>query len=330
MALVSMRKSGTVLGGAALLVAAFAAGWLARGVREPAPPPMREIREAGLAPGRWINPLLECEEAEAVLRRPALRPFKHRLQTLVDVRRTTGDIEFGSVYFRELNDGSWVGVNEQVGYIPASLLKLPVLISALKRAERDPAFLGRRVRFPGGRDLNAVMHFRPPEALASGASYTVEELCTRSVRYSDNNATGLLSELIPAPEQERTLRGLGVLPEMLEARGKLNVKTVSAFFRVLYNASWLDRERSELALEMLSRSSFREGIVAGVPADVRVSSKYGEAALQLRSYQLHEFAIVYHERRPYLLGVMSQGSDLAAMTRFIRDVSRAVYDEVDR
>lgn len=316
---------------AVALAAAFLAGWFLRGPLEHSGlPPVREIRDQGPARWRFINPLLECDSAESLLQLPELVSFKSRLSALVKERRAAGDIVFASVYFRELNDGPWIGINESIGYLPASLLKLPTLIAVLRRAERDPAFLSQRVTFEGRRDDNAMIVFRPPETLAPGRSYTVEDLCRRMVRYSDNNATGLLNALVTIPEQSEVLQGLGVLPELVETRGKLDVKTVAAFLRVLFNASYLDREHSETALEMLSQSYFRAGIIAGVPDEVAVCSKYGEAGLGAGVVQLHEFAIVYHESRPYLLGVMTQGRDFELLARFIRDVSRATYEEVDR
>jgi beta-lactamase class A len=313
------------------LAAAFAAGWLAGGRgRELRESPMRMIREQAPPGWRFINPLLECDLAEERISRPELISFKDTLVALVKARRASGEIISASIYFREFNDGQWIGVNEKTSYIPASLLKLPTLVAVLRRAGRDPGFLAREVTYQDRRDDNAIMAFRPETTLEFGRSYSVEELCRRMVRYSDNNATGILNSLVPLPEQDETLRGLGVLPELVAARGKLDVKTVSAFLRVLYNSSYLDRERSELALEMLSHSSFRDGILGGVPTEVGVCSKYGEATVSPGIRQLHEFAIVYHDRRPYLLGVMTQGRDLQPLVRFIREVSRIVYEEVDR
>jgi beta-lactamase class A len=323
----------SLLAGAALLAAGaiFAAGWTARGLREPPPAlPVREIREQGPSAWQFINPLLECDCASPLLQRPELVNFRHLLEAFIAARRAAGEISLGSVYFRELNEGPWIGVNEDAAYIPASLLKLPLLISVLKRAESDPSFLGQPVLFRGTRDENAMIAFRPPDTLEPGRAYTVEELCRRMVRYSDNNAAKALGSLISADELNATLRGLGVLPELVAMGGKVDAKAVSAFFRVLYNASYLNHEKSELALEMLSNSWFRGGIIGGLPEGVRACSKYGETALDLNTYQLHDFAIVYHASRPYLLGVMTQGRDLAAMTRVILGISRTVYEEVDR
>lgn len=320
----------------AALAAGAGTGWWARGRRDSRPeagegePPVIRIHEQGATPWRFVNPLLECDVVGRALSRPELVSFKDRLLALVDARRKSGELLFASVYFRELNEGPWTGVNERIGYIPASLLKLPTLIAVLKRAEGNPGLLELPVPYPGGRDLNATIVFRPPETLVPGESYTVEELLRRMVRYSDNNATSLLNSLVTLPEQEGVLRGLGVDPAAIESRGKLTVKAVSAFLRVLYNATYLDHESSEKALEMLSQAWFRDGIIAGVPPGTRVCSKYGEAAVGPGLVQLHEFAIVYHERRPYLLGVMTQGRDFGALARFLRDVSATVHEEVER
>jgi len=315
---------------AAVLGAGFAAGWLARGRSEPrAALPMHMIRERDSGQWHFINPLLECDESDDHIQRPELMSFKNRLLQLIETSRGAGEIASASVYFRELNDGPWIGVYEHVGYLPASLLKLPMLITILKRAERDPGFLAQRLTFAGRRDDNTLIAFRPPETLVPGRSYTVEELSRRMMRFSDNNAAGLLGTLVAMPELNETLRGLGVLPGLVATQGRLEIKAVSAFLRVLYNASYLSREHSELALEMLSQSFFREGIIAGVPGGVTVVSKYGEATVGANTLQLHEFAIVYHERRPYLLGVMTQGQGMPALARFIREVSRLIYEEVD-
>jgi hypothetical protein len=148
------------------------------------------------------------------------------------------------------------------------------------------------------------------------------------VRYSDNNAVRLVADALPPGEVDRTLLALGLLDEFRSTGGKLSVKSASSFFRVLYNASYLGREMSELALAMLSRSSFRDGLLAAVPGDVAACSKYGEAEVGPGLRELHEFAIVYHPRHTYLLGAMTQGRDFQEMARLLRDISRLVYADV--
>ena len=75
---------------------------------------------------------------------------------------------------------------------------------------------------------------------------------------------------------------------------------------------------------------FPQGIVAGVPPGITVASKYGEYAQGKggEEKQLHEFGIVYHPNGPYILGVMTQGSNFERQAEVIRTVSAMIYGEV--
>lgn len=320
---------------ALLLVAmGIPAGWLLHvaviNQRETtAEPATRLIRSQSGVPWQFVNPLLECETAEPFLRQPALTSAKRRIREYLEAQLKGGDIVHASVYFRQLHDGPWFGINERDTYAPASLLKIPTLIAVLKRAEREPDLLQRLLTFDEADDLNKLMRYQPAATLRRGRSYTVEDLCRRMVAFSDNNAQRMLIQFVGEAQIDRILLAIGVLPELQATDGDLSIKTLSSFFRILYNASILGAEMSELALEMLSHSSFREGILAGIPEGVPVSSKYGEAWVSTEVHQLHEFAIVYHRNRPYLLGVLTRGRDFEKMKSFIRELSRIVYQDVE-
>ena len=105
---------------------------------------------------------------------------------------------------------------------------------------------------------------------------------------------------------------------------------VASPFRILYNATYLGQDLSELALEFLAQSEFRSGLVAGVPAGIVVAHKFGEKAdAASGQVQLHDCGIVYHPANPYLLCVMSRGPDFESLDDLIADVSRTVYAEVE-
>ena len=96
-------------------------------------------------------------------------------------------------------------------------------------------------------------------------------------------------------------------------------------------ALYLNRELSEKALQLLSLQDFPRGIVAGVPPGTRVAAKFGEIVPERtdEDTQLHEFGIVYHPKRHYILGVMTRGRDFAKQVGIIREISRLVYAEVE-
>jgi beta-lactamase class A len=117
----------------------------------------------------------------------------------------------------------------------------------------------------------------------------------------------------------------------------LSLNAFAAFFRVLYNSSYLTEEMSEKALRYLSKSSFRTGMVAGIPPNVDIASKHGERNIPVATNgevrelsQLHEFGVIYHPNRPFLLGIMVRGEGFDQMTKTLRDITHLVYEEVDR
>lgn len=259
-----------------------------------------------------------------------LQPFKYKVKELISRRTDAGDATHVSMYFRHLDSGASFGVKAKEKLIPVSLLKVPVMIAWLKRAERDPAVLSRTYRYDGATDWSSNQTIKPRVTLTPGASYTVDNLIFRMIVYSDNNAWRLLLDNIDTRELDAIVADLHVdFDPSQAAEDSMSVRAYSSFFRVLYNATYLNREMSERALRYLSEIDFSDGILAGVPAGVAVASKFGEKTLdggKLR--QLHEFGIVYHPQGAYLLGIMTKGHDFARLAAMIREISRVVYSEV--
>lgn len=277
------------------------------------------------------NPLLGCDAAEDVLRDSDLPMFRNRVEKLLnqDISRLWASRV--SVYFRELNDGTWFGIGDMDKFTPASLRKLPLMIAILKQAEKDRGFMERMVLFDLANDYNQSQNIQPREKLTRGKSYSVRELVERMIIFSDNNAFTLLTKVVNPVEFDNTYVTLRMQnPGALDDDQFLSVQTYESFFRALYNASYLTKESSEWALELLSKTDFTAGIPEGVPKGVVVSHKFGEKSdMAAGTVQLHDCGIVYHPNTPYLLCVMSEGRDIQLLDDVIRDVSKFIYSEVD-
>ncbi len=318
-----------------LLGAGFGAGVLAGRAGWPGGEPERpgrafvERREGRL---RFVNPLLECDLADDVLRNRELSPFRELLAAWVRGRIAAGQATAVSVYFRELNDGIWFGLGDTERFVPASLRKLPMMIALLKTAERPGGreLLERAVRDDLSRDYNLDQNVRPSETLVPGRTYRVRELIERMIILSDNNAFTLLARVVDQAELDRVYALLRVQnPRSTADDAFLSVQTYASFFRILYNATYLSKEASDWALETLARSEFRSGLVAGVPPEIPVAHKFGEKSdPAVGAVQLHDCGIVYHPNGPYLLCVMSRGPDFGSLDDVISGVSRLVWTQV--
>jgi beta-lactamase class A len=288
------------------------------------PPEIIRAREGGY---RFVNPLLECEEnrgRESVL----LRPFKYKLEEYVNPRLSEGGgVTHISVYFRDLNNGPWLGIKFNEDFVPASLLKVPIMMTYFKRAESDPGVLQRRIKNEGIKeDYSEKQTVKPEERMRPGESYTVEDLIYRMIVYSDNNATVLLYRdgLL-----DKIYYDLGLVASgSRKPLERISVKEYASFFRILFNATYLTKPFSEKALEYLSRVRFKQGLPSGIPEGIPIAHKFGERNRKDEK-QLHDCGIIYYPGHPYLLCVMTRGDNFDDLVGVIRGVSELVHKEVD-
>jgi len=315
-----------------LLAAGFGAGWLARGAGPRVPADRRAFLQRREGPFQRTNPLLDCDLAEDVLRNAELAPFKEAVSRYLEGRVAQRAAAGVSVYFRELNDGIWFSIGETERFVPASLRKLPLLIALLKAADAPQGrpLLDAQVTFDLSRDYTQDQNVKPAEPLVPGARYSVRELLRHMIVHSDNNAFTLLTRVVDPAELDRVYALLRMQNPRAEADDQfLSVQTYASFFRILFNATYLSRESSEWALDLLARSEFKAGLVGGVPAGVAVAHKFGEKSdAATGTFQLHDCGIVYFPENPYLLCVMSRGPSFESLDDVIRGVSRIVYGEV--
>ncbi len=100
-------------------------------------------------------------------------------------------------------------------------------------------------------------------------------------------------------------------------------------FRILYNASYLRPEYSNVILSLLSESDFRQGLASGVPDGTEVAHKCGEAVYPGNDGNiiavLSDCGIVYHEETPCILCIMTEGKDFNTLETVIRDLSKTVH-----
>ena len=276
------------------------------------------------------NPLLECEIGGDTIASRKL-DFTPQLINFVDTLKESKSIENVGVYFRDLNNGPIVGINQGASFAPASLLKVPVLIAYLHWAEKTPSVLDEKIVFSAPVNVGYQQQFAPMVPLEVGKTYSAKELLETMIKYSDNQALVLLFKRLPKEYQDDLYQLLGVDPKLItDPTATLTVRQYSIFFRILFNASFLSRAHYEYALDLLTQTSFTDGLRAGVPAKVLVSHKFGERKIGDDVQQFHDCGIVYYPKHPYLLCVMTRGNNVPDLVESIQKVSDFVYQTIDK
>lgn len=271
-----------------------------------------------------INPLLDVEPQ---LDFAELKPIQRKVEQLVDKRKSAADIHHVSVYYRDLNDGPLFTIRASEKFIPASLLKVPLMLAVFREAEEYPLLLKTRVRYETQPDWTPSV---ATATLHPGEMYTVEQLVRAMIVDSDNGAAMLLDASIDPSGREKLYSDLGLSAEFVpNVDPEVTVGEFATFFRILYNASYLSPAHSQQALEYLSKSEFSQGIRAGVPPGITVAHKFGERYSTTDNLrQLHDCGIVYYPPSPYILCVMTRDEDFAIQAELIRDISKTVYEEI--
>lgn len=280
--------------------------------------------------GKFTNPLLECEIGEDTIASRKL-DFSPQMAGFIEKLKKEKNISEMSVYFRDLNNGPIVGVNQNTSFAPASLLKVPVLIAYLSWSEDVPSVLDEKILFEAPVDVGYVQQFSPTVPLQIGQTYSARELLEIMIKYSDNQALILLHKRLPKKYQNDLYTLLGVDPKLItDPTGTLTVRQYSIFFRVLFNASFLSRKNSEYALDLLSQSSFVDGLRSPIPAGLDVAHKFGERKIKGDTQQFHDCGIVYFPKHPYLLCVMTRGENTKNLIESIAETSKFVYNVIEK
>lgn len=286
----------------------------------------KEIRQGGY---QFINPLLDCEVYDDQLFKPLEARIKGRVQSEAIGKNPNTQV---SLYFRNLNNGPSFGINENEDFSPASLLKVPLMIAYYKLSEKDPSILNKKIVFMSP-SVQYKQKLQEEHKFTPGKEYSVNELIENMIVYSDNDSLILLFQSIDPNDLKIIYSDLGItMPDIYDPNNQMTVKNYASFFRILYNASYLNKENSEKALDLLSRVEFKEGVSKGVDSAIKIAHKFGERESLNKQgkviRQLHDCGIVYYVPYPYLICVMTRGDDFKDLSSIIGNVSKIVFEEV--
>jgi len=278
-----------------------------------------EIHQKGY---QYISPLLECASPSNLDK----SKLEENLKSIINNNKKEHNITSASLYLRDLNNGFWLGINENEKFTPASLLKVPLMIAYLKLGESNSNLLNTKLKAESAENL-MEQNIKPLHQLIIGQEYSIIKIIQNMIEYSDNIASNTLLANIKAIDLENIYLDLNITPpNETDIENYMSVKQYSSFFRILYNASYLNKKMSEEALKILSLSQYNKGLRANIPANIVIAHKFGERSFA-NTYQLHDCGIIYKKNNPYLLCIMTRGADFNDMSKTIQELSNAVYQE---
>lgn len=285
---------------------------------------LKTVHEKGF---RFTNPLLYIELPEE--NEQGILQLKYELNTYINQAVNNNLAENISVNARLSSLFDWIVINGEEKYSPASLLKVPVMMEYYKQSEIDPSLFSSSIT-DNISDDNLQQNFKPQQQIEQGQSYSVDELVKRMIVYSDNDAEDLLTANMNEKDFDEIFDNLEINRiDYKNQENSMDVITYAYFFRVLYNGTFLSPQDSEKALQLLTQTTFTQGIVAGVPKNITVAHKFGERKFaDTGETQLHDCGIVYFPKNPYILCIMTRGKSFTSLETVLKQISSITYNFV--
>lgn len=276
---------------------------------------------------KLINPLLTYDSESQQSHFFQNLALEQNINKLISARKDTKEISDASVYFRDLEQNRWIGINEEQKFSPGKLLKIPIMIAYYKTAESDPKIMEKKFIYK----LSAP-NPNHDSTLVVGNSYTPEEMIQQMIITDDDNAGNILYDNIDKATLNEVYTDLGIdfHEDSKTTDDFLSTKMYSLFFRVLYNSTYLNREHSEHALEILSQTP-DNGFAAGLPNNVSIAHKFRMRITPVNAaneHETHDCGIVYYPGHPYLLCAMVVGRSKEAAVNLFEDIGTAVYQDM--
>ena len=230
------------------------------------------------------------------------------------------------IYFEYLPSGISIGVNDREEVKIASLTKVPLAMSIMKKIEKGKLSLDTKVVI---KEENLDSKFGNLYKKGAGSIFSVKELIDESLINSDNTAYDALFNLLTTEEVVEVYENLEIEVNSRETKPIVSPKSFSSIFRSLYLASYLSEEDSNYILDILSRTSFNDKIPAGIPnKNIKIAHKIGVfSRIDNPDKLFSDCGIIYVPDRPYTVCAFVQGSDEEAK-KHISYLSYMIYSYV--
>lgn len=233
------------------------------------------------------------------------------------------------IAIEDLATGYQVGYNAGASMPAASTIKVPVMVEVFRQLQQGNFDLNKRVTLLGGdKDYGSGDLCDAP----SGSTYPVSELLEKMIDISDNTATNMLIRLVGRSSINDTMATLGLdhtrlLRDVRTSGWSIRRELRSSpsdmvrLLALMAKRQLVDEWSSNEMIAILEADQFNSLLPAGLPDDVPVAHKTGSLF-----DTLNDVGIVYAERAPYVIAVMTTGIPSKDIGRsFIHAISRIAF-----
>lgn len=235
-------------------------------------------------------------------------------------------------YYKNVVTGETLGYNQQESFLPASVVKLPLMMAILLFRSRGETDFDERItirddqKVPG---CGAVQHIPGEVTLEMGA------LAKMMITISDNTATNALLRHYTVPKVREAFHELGMIGTQFnreyydyesENKGIQNYfvpEELGILLEKMYRRTLINEEASIWLENVLRQQQINHKMGGYLPMDYPMAHKTGE-----EEDKTHDVGIVF-AKQPFIVCYASNDIEIAVFEDFIRRTTKALADEAD-
>ncbi len=234
-----------------------------------------------------------------------------------------------SVYYQNLNSRHCWSYQADQDMPAASVIKVAILICLLQQVQRGQLRLTQEIQVEfkhhvGGAGVLFELH--------DGITVTLEDLARLMIVVSDNVASNLLLDTLPAGALQEFFRQQRLAQTQLGRRfmenprpghdNRTSAYDMGIMMAALCREELLDRAHTQLAFSILRRQQYREKIPQRLPPELSVAHKTGEL-----DGVRHDIAIVEAVPHSYVLCLLTQkGGPAWDVDQALAQLSLLIYE----
>jgi len=245
---------------------------------------------------------------------------------LEKIKTLPGHIGF---FYKNMVTGETICFNENDDYIPASVIKLPILMEIYRLASM------------GHIDLNSKLIVREEDKMPSCGALNsfsgqvkvdIRTLCNLMITISDNTATNLLISYIGIEKLNKGFSSFGLEKTRVNrllfdseaaSRGIQNIITpaeIGMLLEKIHSGTFVNKQVSSEIKNILLKQQIDHKIKEMLPEDTEVASKTGDD-----DNISNDVGIVY-AKQPFVVCFISNETIPSQMNPFIRRTSLELFD----
>ena len=237
------------------------------------------------------------------------------------------------INFYDLNKNNGFSVNGDKKVLSASMIKLLILAELMKKVSENKFSLSDTVMMANFMKIEGDGVLKE---LNTGHHFTLKELATLMIIVSDNQATNILIDFLGMENinqlgKELDLKETFLGRKMMDAEARKKgydnytcADDISLLLKLIYQEKLINKEASQLMLDILLRQQQGERLQRYLPSDIKIAHKCGD----LDNLE-NDGGIIWLGDRAYILVVLTNGMPNLQCKQTIGKISKFVYDKME-